>query len=685
MNWMTLGAAGVLLAGFGLDAVSAESKLFQEFKRDQAANKVSVLPDFSYAGYRAGVRAPEIRRTAVFNVTDYGAEPDDDIDDLPGIQKAVDAAEAAGGGVVFLPRGRYVVNTDRKAVKEINVTSSDIVIKGEGASADGTVIHQVHAFRNGDMNDPTRMHLKKSLFNLRSKIADRRHFLKQPRLAGLASPAPRGGFEITVDDASKLRAGDFVALGVINKAVIEELMKPYQLEPEWKTTTENRAPSAELHRIAAVSGNRVTFEEPLRYDLNPEMGWALYEFKPIENVGIEDILFVGNSYAPYYHHRSDRDDVGWAFVKMKGTDSSWVRRCVFVDANQVVQVSLSRYPTLMNLVTVGNSGHHIPRSTYFNYGLLGGFFDDRAGYTHGPSVSWGSVGTVFWRCDSEGAPDSHAGRPYLSLYDCNSGGRISSSGGLRDYPQHLPGLVLWNFRNTAPGIHYDFWKRGKNNRFVNPVIVGFHGEKATFEPGHVGVMESQGSPVEPESLYEAQLALRLGRLPEWVDEARATAKAMKTVKIPEHFDFKTRSTRGYQYVETGDLDELIAEQCELSLFMYGTVPFKFVPNREKLAFTGDHVMLAHTVYMLMNVLARENTKSGNSISARAEARGGVPGAEIILTSGPLGKKRVKLDSAPWFAAAQWMTGILGGELKTAEVRDDGRRLEIRLWVPLSRR
>lgn len=683
MNWMTLGAAGALLAGLGLDAVSAESKLFQEFKRDQAANKISVLPDFSYAGYRAGARAPEIRRTAVFNVTDYGAKPDDDIDDIPGIQKAIDAAEAAGGGVVFLPRGRYVVNTDRKAMKVLKITSDDIVIKGEGASADGTVIHQVHAFRNGDMDNPTRLHLKKSLFDFRSPSTSQ-GFMKKPRRGKLVRPARQGDFEITVDNASKLRAGDFVALAVVNRAVIEELIKPHKLDPKWKTTTENRAPSAELHRVAAVNGNRVTFEEPLRYDLEPEIGWQLYEFTPIENVGVEDILFMGNAYVPYYHHRSDRDDIGWSFIQMRGTDSSWVRRCVFVDASQVVQFALSRYPTLMNLVMEGNSGHHIPRSVMFTYGLLGGFLDDRAGYTHGPSVSWGSVGTVYWRCDSAGAPDSHAGRPYVTLYDCNSGGRIYCGGGKRDYPHHLHKLVLWNFRNTAPGVFYDFWQKNKNNQFAMPIIAGFHGEKATFEPSHVGVMESQGSPVEPESLYEAQLALRLGRLPEWVDEARATAKAMKTVKIPDHFDFKTRSTRGYQYVETGDLDELLAEQCEISLFMYDTVPFKFIPNREKLAFTGDHVMLAHTVYMLMNVLARENTKSGNSIAARAEARGGVPGAEIILTSGPLGKKRVKLDSAPWFAAAQWMTEILGGELKTAEVRDDGRRLEIRLWVPLKR-
>ncbi|WP_284645746.1 S-layer homology domain-containing protein [Paenibacillus silviterrae] len=47
--------------------------------------------------------------TAVYNVTDplYGAIPNDEVDDGPAIQKAIDAAHAAGGGTVLLPEGIY--------------------------------------------------------------------------------------------------------------------------------------------------------------------------------------------------------------------------------------------------------------------------------------------------------------------------------------------------------------------------------------------------------------------------------------------------------------------------------------------------------------------------------------------------------------------------------------------------
>lgn len=44
-----------------------------------------------------------------FDVTDYGATGDGVTDDTAEIQAAIDAAEAAGGGVVYFPAGQYVV------------------------------------------------------------------------------------------------------------------------------------------------------------------------------------------------------------------------------------------------------------------------------------------------------------------------------------------------------------------------------------------------------------------------------------------------------------------------------------------------------------------------------------------------------------------------------------------------
>ena len=46
----------------------------------------------------------------VFRVTDYGAKANDDIDDIEAITTAMAAAHSANGGIVYFPRGRYVVS-----------------------------------------------------------------------------------------------------------------------------------------------------------------------------------------------------------------------------------------------------------------------------------------------------------------------------------------------------------------------------------------------------------------------------------------------------------------------------------------------------------------------------------------------------------------------------------------------
>ena len=57
-----------------------------------------------------------------------------------------------------------------------------------------------------------------------------------------------------------------------------------------------------------------------------------------------------------------------------------------------------------------------------------------------------------------------------------------------------------------------FWNRGSGRQgrvVIKPIIVGFHGNTATFNENTVQLNESNGSAVEPESLFDAQLELRL--------------------------------------------------------------------------------------------------------------------------------------------------------------------------------
>lgn len=49
------------------------------------------------------------KKDVVFDVTDFGAVGEDDIDDTEAIQRAIDAASEEGGGTVFVPEGEYFI------------------------------------------------------------------------------------------------------------------------------------------------------------------------------------------------------------------------------------------------------------------------------------------------------------------------------------------------------------------------------------------------------------------------------------------------------------------------------------------------------------------------------------------------------------------------------------------------
>jgi hypothetical protein len=62
-------------------------------------------------------------------VTNYGATGDGTTDDSTSIQSAIDAAEAAGGGVVYFPEGTYQIGTT------LVVDNDDVTLRGDSAGA----------------------------------------------------------------------------------------------------------------------------------------------------------------------------------------------------------------------------------------------------------------------------------------------------------------------------------------------------------------------------------------------------------------------------------------------------------------------------------------------------------------------------------------------------------------------
>ncbi|MBL8994914.1 MAG: DUF4955 domain-containing protein, partial [Spirochaetia bacterium] len=613
----------------------------------------------------------------------YGAIPDDLLDDAQAIQKTINAAAKNKGGVVFFPRGRYLVNTSMSYRKSIQITNSGIVLRGEGASMGGTVIHQVNPFDSGvPASDAKHYHLGESVFTIRS-LDEEAPFVSKPNLASLTAYTNADPFSIEVSETENLSVGQNVLLFAQSSEVLVGMLAPYEADPKWEGLLK-KPNIAEIHRIKSISGKRLVFFEPLRYAVRVQDNWVLKPFRPITEVGVEDIAFFGNAYHRYVHHRSDIDDSGWAFIKLKGVSDGWIRRCAFIDASQTLTITLSSYVSALDLVIAGNQGHHIPRTVWFTYGVLGGLITDLAHYSHGPSVSQGAVGTVYWRCDLglKEPIDSHSGRPFLTLFDRINGGSLyGSSGGLADYPQHLKKLVIWNFKGGVKNedgspVVYDFWKKDSADMFVNPIISGFHGEKASFNEAHLEVLESPGTPVSPTSLYEAQLALRLGQTPAWIETTSREHAAFVKATLPEHFSRDNASSRPFLVPEKFSVKDFLDFIAARPLQMFGRKFFTPSIGKSDLTLETDQTLLRHAVYAAM-VAIYSLSKDGNTVSVNEGPKNNLvfriaSGSKNIPTP-------IELDKNPDFQDLKIYMSHLKGEASW-EKSKDGVSIDIKVGV-----
>lgn len=91
------------------------------------------LIDHSYAGYNNGEEGiPEDFDYPIYNVTDYGAVPDDNESDTAAIRAALDAA-SAGSCIVFFPPGQYDVLLDDDIKEPFVIIGHHEIVRGSGA------------------------------------------------------------------------------------------------------------------------------------------------------------------------------------------------------------------------------------------------------------------------------------------------------------------------------------------------------------------------------------------------------------------------------------------------------------------------------------------------------------------------------------------------------------------------
>jgi hypothetical protein len=482
---------------------SGNSALWNNFVQAKANGTQPTLPDFSYAGYkRSDVAIPNITGP-VFNVTSYGASPNNTGFDDAGIQAAIDAAEAAGGGVVFFPAGQYRVAPTEDSTKWISIQGSNIVLRGAGSGTGGSDILMVSKKQGGKM------------FRIGPASG-----WGATTVANVTAAATRETFWVTVDSTSQLSVGQIVVLKHQDTEYNSFYFNNMPLDPDWVRVVGSGVGVHEMHEIAEIaSGNRVRFKEPLHFTIRLDSTpWRLDRVSPLREVGIENLRFSGSwdTYPEtFVHHKDWIHDSGWSLISWRESVNCWVRNVEFRNFNDALGTDSVGWMTIENVRFTGKKGHSSIGGRR-GYGMLVRDAVDTASTHHGPDTGYNLVGAVYLRFTMavNASVDNHGGVPHACLLDDVTGGVLTGNGGpIDNYPHTGRYYTLWNFRHRATsGRTYDFWDavNRNSNTFALPIFSGFTADTAINlgVASEMQVNESQGTRVTPTSLFEAQLALR---------------------------------------------------------------------------------------------------------------------------------------------------------------------------------
>lgn len=511
----------------------------------------------------------------VINVCDFGATPNDNKSDrqafinaiasIKGVKKhdeSMDNNTGVNGGkssytlrlhsnnpvntIIYFPEGEYILQDASEVNHTIALTMENIVIKGAGR--DKTVIRMDERNEKTDnqkeWSAPTMLQIK--------------HYSGLSDLADVTGNAAKGSFEIAVSNTTNIHVGDWVCLYVLNNDpdFVAEEIAPHPLSDldDKANIKLEGANVIDYHQVTAVSNGKLTFAEPIMRKVEAKYNWKIKKYPHYENIGVEDLTFQGKAVERFEHHEETPDggsfDGDYKLIDFSRLTNSWMRRVNFVSVSEATSIISCANFSAYDIEISGNRGHSAVRSNSSSRVFIGKVYDHSSGYRipkagelaewmenagqyHGCGVSKPSMGAVIWNVQwgDDACYEAHASQPRATLIDRCTGAFIPSrQGGDRyEVPNHLGDLIIWNMNATRTGYEsnwnnqFVWWDKSSAwSKTVPPVIVGFHGASINFAETFISDVpqnkriESQGSRVEPYSLYEAQLRRRLGYVPAWL-------------------------------------------------------------------------------------------------------------------------------------------------------------------------
>lgn len=461
------------------------------------------IPDFSYAGYEGGgVALPRV--PAKRTLKPSGA------DDTEAIQSAIDAVSALPlvngfrGAVELKPGTFHCAHT-------LSITASGVVLHGSGDGKNGAIIEMT-----GTPHLALRIagHLQQTDLGVSTYIAD--------------AYVPAGTFVIHVADAANFHPGDML---LIRKPVTQIWIKFMGMDNLFRNGRPEhwiRTPYLDVRRrIAAVDGNAITLDIPLmdNYDARFFDGSHALVSKidlngRLSHVGVEDLRFVAPT------RRIALGEPAFSGIAVRDVVDSWLRSVALLDTTNGIGINAgSERMTILKCSVVQQAAvtsHAKPADFACNGSQI--LFDrctgsgDSTFYIVTQAGQQGPIVALNCRFLGNGAIEPHQRWSTGLLVDnCHvPGGGIDlmnrgEMGSGHGWP--IGWSVVWNSSakrlgmNQPPGSY--IWSIGNSGQQTDPAFPIFDGgpPRAALPPA---TTDLPGQPVQPQSLYLAQLKDRLG-------------------------------------------------------------------------------------------------------------------------------------------------------------------------------
>jgi hypothetical protein len=353
-----------------------------------------------------------------------------------GMEEAI--RDMRDGDTLRIPAGRYTLT------RALSINKA-ITIKGDGSS------RVFITYPNGDgfafdYRGP-------NLFSARTRVGD------------ITAAAKRGDNAVKVSSAQGVQVGAWIAvtMGVPSPSgnyFLEMNMGTDEGCMDRAFCFNDQYAFMHISRVASVSGNVVTLERPLPWDLwSSHRPKQLHRWVPeVADFGVEGMSITFRS--PRY--RGHFRETGHEAINMRNVANAWIRDIVITDTDSGIQVSKSAFVTVTDVIfnetpgrpilsgrDVGLTGHHGISSNAIDSLFTRFTFNTK--FVHDLSVDKFAQTSVF--SDGKGRDinmDHHKAQNYGNLFtniDLGRGDRAFNSGGGGTRGLHAGPLnTYWNLR-----------------------------------------------------------------------------------------------------------------------------------------------------------------------------------------------------------------------------------------------